>query len=218
MLDFLNRYARNLFYSQNGEEGVLIQCVRRFVDAGVLANEGAGHAVEIGGNDGKYCSNIALLIDSYWSGLYVEANYSLYQQCRTNWANNPRVRAQCCCVDGHNINAFVDERCDVLSLDTDGGDYDIFCGMQAQPKIVIVEIDSSIEPPSEYINPDGGVGYWAMTTAALERGYFVVCHTGNLVLCRQEYEPLFPECAAHPLLEWQQYFNRGWLPPPADTM
>jgi hypothetical protein len=83
--------------------------------------------------------------------------------------------------------------------------------MQARPEIVVVELDSSIEPPDERVNGDGGVGYWTMTVAALERGYFVLCHTGNLILCRQDYGYLFPECEPHPLLEWELYFNRSWL-------
>jgi hypothetical protein len=205
MLSFLHKYARNYKFSQNGEEGVLLEALVRL-------KQNQGYCVEIGGSDGLFCSNTALLLENAgWSGLFVESDYSLYLKCKENWKHNPRVRCQCSRVDARNINAFVDDRCDLLSLDTDGSDYAIFCGMQARPKIVIVEIDSSIEPPDECINPDGGVGYWTMTVAALERGYFVLCHTGNLILVRQDYGHLFPECEPHPLLEWELYFNRSWL-------
>lgn len=203
MLSFLNRYANNV-HSQNGEDGVIREAIRRLG----LAN---GNCVEIGGADGQWMSNTRLLLEHGWSGLYVEADYNLYLKSKSNWANFPQVRHQCCRVDGRNINAFVDDRCDLLSLDTDGSDFRIFCGFQSRPKIIIVEIDSSIEPPGERVNNDGGVGYWTMTVAALERGYFVLCHTGNLILVRQEYGHLFPECAPHPLLEWEKYFNRSWL-------
>jgi hypothetical protein len=203
MLSFLHKYAKNI-HSQNGEDGILWEAFMRI-------NPTHDHAVEIGGNDGRWMSNTANLIEQGWSGLFVEADYSLYLKCKENWKHNPLVRAQCSRVDGRNVNAFVDERCDLLSIDTDGSDYAIFCGMTARPKIAIVEIDSSIEPPSECVNSDGGVGYWAMTVAALERGYFVLCHTGNLILVKQEYGHLFPECAPHPLLEWELYFNRSWL-------
>jgi hypothetical protein len=203
MVSFLDRYGFNV-HSQNREDGVIAECIKRL---GLPAS----HAVEIGGNDGLWLSNIRHLIEQGWSGLYVESDYDLYLKSKLNWYDNPHVRCQCSRVDGNNINAFVDERCDVLSLDTDGGDCSIFCGMQARPSIVIVEIDSSIEPPDERVNSDGGVGYWTMVTAALERGYFVLCHTGNLVLVKQEYGYLFPECSAHPLLEWEKYFNRGWI-------
>lgn len=206
MLSFTAKYAKNYLASQNGEEGIIEECQRRGINI--------FHCVEIGGHDGRFCSNTAWVIESdirVVIGLFVEADYDRYLQCKSNWAHNPNVRSQCCRVDEHNINAFVDDRCDLLSVDTDGGDFKIFNGLVVRPKIVIVEIDSSIEPPSERFNADGAAGYWSMTVAALERGYFVVCHTGNLVLVRQEYAHLFPECAPHPLLEWELYFNRGWL-------
>lgn len=204
MLTFLETYGRNYKYSQNREEGVLKESLRRLgIPQGV--------AVETGGHDGHFCSNTALLAEQGWKVLFVEADYNLYLKCRENWAAFPNVRSQCSRVDVRNIQAFITEECDVLSLDLDGSDYDIFCGMKARPKIVIVEIDSSIEPPNEHVNSDGGVGYWAMTVAALERGYFVLCHTGNLILVKQEYGHLFPECGPHPLLEWELYFNRSWL-------
>lgn len=205
MLSFLNQYAKNYFASQNGEEGILLEVCRRL-------ELKRGYSVEAGGANGLFCSNTALLLqDHEWSGLFVESDYNLYEQCKVNWASHLEVRSQCSRVDGNNINAFVDERCDLLSLDTDGSDYEIFKRLRARPKIVIVEIDSSIEPPSERVNTDGGVGYWTMTTLALEKGYFVLCHSGNLCLVHQDYAHLFPECKPHPLLEWELYFNRSWL-------
>lgn len=207
MLSFLHKYAKNYSFSQNGEEGVIRECLRRI--NGAIPQP--GHAVEIGGSDGHWCSNIALLLQDNWSGLFVESDYNLYLKCKHNWVYYPKVRSQCSRVDGRNVNAFVDDRCDLLSIDTDGSDYEIFRGLKARPKIVIVEIDSSIEPPSERVNADGGVGYWTMTTLALESGYFLLAHTGNLVLVHQRYQHLFPECKPHPLLEWELYFNRGWV-------
>jgi hypothetical protein len=206
MLSFLNQYGTNYLTSQNGEEGILDECQRRGINI--------FHCVEIGAHDGRFCSNTAWAIESdirVVTGLFVEADYDRYLQCKSNWAHNLNVHSQCSRVDTRNINAFVDNCCDLLSLDTDGGDYSIFQGLQAKPAIVIVEIDSSIEPPDERVNADGGVGYWTMTTLALEKGYFVLCHTGNLILVRQDYAYLFPECQSHPLLEWELYFNRGWL-------
>lgn len=205
MLSFLHQYAKDYVFSQNGEEGVILEALIRI-------DVNKGHCVEIGGADGRFCSNTALLLQhDYWTGLFVEADYNLYLKCKENWKDDPRVRSQCSYVDERNINAFVDDRCDLLSLDTDGGDYRIFCGMKARPKIVIVEIDSSLPPDKEVFNADGAAGYWAMTVAALERGYFVLCHTGNLVLLRQEYGHLFPEIDKHPLVDYEHFFNDAWL-------
>lgn len=203
MLSFYERYRKDFAFSQNGEEGILLECVRRM-------NLESGHCVEIGGHDGLYCSNTAYLIQKGFSGLFVEADYDRYLQSKANWADNPSVRHQCCKVDGSNVNAFVPD-CDIFSTDTDGADYRIFAGLKARPKIVIVEIDSSIEPPSEELNSDGAPGYWPMTVLGLEKGYFLLCHTGNLIFVKQEYQHLFPEIDKHPLIEWEYFFNRAWV-------
>lgn len=206
MLSFLHKYAKNYTFSQNGEEGIILEALVRM---GV----NSGHCVEIGGNDGRFCSNTALLLQNkHWSGLFVEGDYGLYLQSKENWKDNPRVRHQCCYVDGKNINAFVHDDCDLLSLDTDGSDYEIFRGMTARPKIVIAEIDSSIPPESNAFNADGAAGYRAMMELAFGRGYFLLAHTGNLVLIRDEYVNLFAEVwGTHPLKDSDLYFNRAWL-------
>lgn len=205
MLSFLEKYAKNHVFSQNGEEGILIECLHR------MAIAGQGYAVEIGGHDGRYCSNTALLLENGWSGLFIEADYNLYLKCKENWKHNPRVRSQCCCVDENNINAFVDERCDVLSIDTDGPDYMIFDGLKAKPKVVIVEIDSGLNPEFASFNNDGAANYFAMTLLGITKGYFLLCHTGNLVFVDEQYKELFPEIEGDPLVDIDLYFNRSWL-------
>lgn len=204
MLDFINKYAGNV-HSQNGEDLVCAEALRRI---GITA----GHAVEIGANDGMWLSNTRLLIEQGWSGAFVEADYGLYLQCKANWAHRKDVKCICSQADGKNVNAFVDDSCDVLSLDTDGGDYEIFIGLKARPKIVIVEIDSSIPPDKDAFNSDGGAGYKPMVNLAREKDYRLLCHTGNLVLIHEQYAALFPEISrSDPILNSALYFNRSWL-------
>src|ERR1051326_2843682 len=138
MLSFLHKYGANI-HSQNGEDGIIAECVCRM-------RLQKGHCVEIGGNDGRWMSNTAHLIEQGWTALFVEADYDLYRACVQNWSFTNLVRSQCSRVDGKNINAFVGNDCDLLSLDTDGSDYEIFAGLKTRPKIVIMEIDSSIPP------------------------------------------------------------------------
>lgn len=204
MLSFLAKYGHNV-HSQNSEDGLIAECVSRM-------GLSSGHAVEIGGNDGQWMSNTRLLLESGWSGLFVEADYNLYLKSKQNWAGNPRVRSQCSRVDEKNINAFVDDRCDLLSLDTDGSDHKIFAGLKAEPKIIIMEIDSGIPPNVQGFNSDGAAGYFSAVELGLEKGYFLLCHTGNLVFIREEYKHLFPEVKSrHPLIDSEYYFNRAWL-------
>lgn len=203
MLSFLNKYGYNT-HSQNCEDGVIQECVKRM---GLTTR----FAIETGGNDGLWLSNIRLLLEQGWGGLYIEADYNLYLQCKQNWAHNPKVRSQCCYVDERNINAFVDDSCDLLSLDTDGSDYVIFDGLKAKPKIVIAEIDSSLNPDFASFNQDGGANYFAMTLLGITKGYFLLCHTGNIIFVDEQYKQLFPEIVGDSLTDIEHYFNRAWM-------
>lgn len=69
MLEFVNKYARNV-HSQNGEDGIVAECVNRL---GLVT----GHCVEIGGNDGQWMSNTRNLIEQGWSGAFIEAEWPL---------------------------------------------------------------------------------------------------------------------------------------------
>jgi hypothetical protein len=217
MLNFAAAYAYNV-HSQNGEDGIIQEVWKRITAAqrdGYRYNgEGAalGHAVEIGGNDGRWLSNTCLLLEQGWSGLFVERDYELHLKSKTNWAHRPDVRHQCATVDWQNINAFVDERCDLISLDTDGIDHQLFHGLLVKPKIAIVEIDSSIPPDQLGFNADGAAGYLEMLRLAQLRDYFLLCHVGNMIFLRNEFASLFPEIDCHPELDFEEYFNRSWLP------
>lgn len=204
MLSFYNKYAKDLIYSQNGEEGILIEVLKR------LKIE-KGECVEAGGHNGKYLSNTALLIDKGWTGKFIEADYDLWEQCCKNWQGNENVKSVCSFVSEANINAFVDEDTDVLSLDVDGIDFQIFRAMEAKPKVVIIEIDSSIPPDEERFNKEGGAGYLPMVKLAIEKGYFLLCHTGNLVLVDKQYKKLFPEIKGDGLKNSAEYFRTCWL-------
>lgn len=205
MLTFYNKYAKNYFSSQNGEEGIIEECLKRIKVTGKSC-------VEIGGNNGLWLSNTAWLIRFHeWKGKFVEADFDLWQKSCENWKDNPNVKSQCSMVDENNVNAFVSEDIDLLSIDTDGADYRILKAMIAKPKIVIIEIDSSIPPTHEGFNSEGGASYWEMVNLGKEKGYFVLCHTGNIVLVDSKYKKLFPEITGDPLIDHDLYFKKDWL-------
>lgn len=207
MLNFYQKYAKNFTFSQNGEEGILIECLDR-----MMFHVNKGHAVEIGGHDGRFCSNTALLLSQHgWSGLFVEYSYDLHLQSKANWVHCPNVRHQCCKVDERNINAFVDDTCDLLSIDLDGPDYKVFQGLQAKPKIVIIEVDSSIPPGVYDRNADGACGYSEMLDLGISKGFFLLSHTGNMVFVSDEYRHLFPEIVGDGVSNSELYFNRSWV-------
>lgn len=201
MLEFLYKYADNKIFSQNGEEGLLIECLKRM-------NIEKSHCVEIGAADGRWCSNTALLIDKSWSAHLIEKDFDQYQKAVENWKGREDVKVTCSLVDASNVNAFVDERCDVFSSDTDGSDYEIFEGLTSKPKIVIVEINSSIPPDEEKEN---GPYYKPMVKLGISKGYFLLVHTGNLIFIDNKYRNLFPEIKGNGLKNADKYFRTDWL-------
>jgi hypothetical protein len=205
MLSFFNKYGKCYTYCQNSEEGILEECVKRLkIDK--------GHCVEIGANNGTWLSNTAWLIkEKDFTGLMVEADYDLWEQCCKNWQGDERVRSTCSMVSASNINAFITADCDVASIDTDGIDYQIFQALEAKPKVVIIEIDSSIPPDEERFNKEGGAGYLPMVKLGIEKGYFLLCHTGNLVFVDKQYKKLFPEAKGDGVKNADEYFKRDWL-------
>lgn len=211
MLSFLRKYAQDFVFSQNGEEGLILECLLRL---GITS----GHCVEIGAHDGRYCSNTALLLQGEvgiapgpWTGLMVEKDFDLFQKCRANWAAFPGVKVTCSGASAENINAFVPEACDVFSTDTDGSDYQIFKALQAKPKIAIVEIDSGIPPGERGFNRDGAPGFTPMLELGIEKGYFLLAHCGNMFFVAEEYRSRFPEIKGDPLKVPELYFNPAWL-------
>lgn len=207
MLEFAATYGYDV-YSQNGEDGILAEALAR-----LFFQVNKGRSVEIGGNDGFYCSNTALLVARRgWSGLFVESNEELCRQSVEAWkplmvlASHLHLK-----VDGENVNTFVDDRCDLLSTDTDGADYEIFKGLKAKPKVVVIEIDSSLDPLTDAFNKDGGANYSAMVKLGQSKGYFVLCHVGNIIFVDEQYRELFPELGNRdPLLNVDLYFDRSW--------
>ena len=206
MLSFYNKYGKNFIFSQNGEEGVINEVLNRIKQINQVC-------VEIGANNGIWLSNTAWLIkEKGFTGLMVEADYDLWEQCCKNWAGNDKVKSTCSMANPSNINAFVDQSCDVLSIDVDGIDYQIFQALEAKPKVVIIEIDSSIPPDADRFNREGGAGYLPMVKLGIEKGYFLLCHTGNLVFVDKQYKKLFPEIKGDGLKNPGDYFRTNWLP------
>jgi len=206
MLTFTNKYARNITWSQNGEEGLLLEILNRIKLPGKKS-------VEIGGNNGQWCSNTAYLIRELgWSGKFIEADWDLHvAACEYYQDIKDRVKCACSFVTADNVNAFVPADTDVLSIDTDGIDVQILRALQAKPAVIIVEINSGFPPDVEHESDQQGASYLTMAKAAIEKGYFILAHTGNLVLVDSKYRKKFPEIEGDGVSNAGEYFRRDWL-------
>jgi hypothetical protein len=190
----LQPLRRNL-YSQNGEDGVVAELLKRL---GITK----GWFCEFGAWDGRYGSNCyALLRRKEWSGVMIEGvpeRFSLLQRLATKF-------------DGrlHAVETFVShdpgssETLDrvlartpipmefaLLSIDIDGFDYQVWSSLQHyRPTIVIIEINSSTPPGRERVHGEHGqqgTTFSAMLKLGTRKGYRLVAHTGNMIFVRDE--------------------------------
>lgn len=226
MLTFAKKYEDNKF-SQFGEDGILKEILSRL-------NIVTGKCCEFGAHDGKFCSNTRRLILDGWSAKLIECDPNLFDRLvklykqpthlnpsgegiRTVPIRNDVVlnnRA----VTMDNVNELVPQDLDVLSIDVDGIDYWLWDQYTGKPAVVIIEINSSLDPLSQVAgDPQHGSSYAAMWRLAVSKGYFLVCHTGNMIFVDWKYFDLFPELKNqetndpyHPIKDMNLFFNISW--------
>lgn len=187
MLTFYNKYKGGDF-SQNGESGIIDEICKR-----IKLNKGT--AVEFGAPTKDYCSNIFHLPEPAWNKMYFDIN-----------PQDPTImRAE---ITPENVNSII-PNCDILSIDVDGNDYNIWAAYKHKPAIVIIEINSSIHPEADYpvSSLSDGTGYKPMVGLGDKKGYMLICHTGNLIFVDQKYSDKFPEIDG----AWEDFFNTQWL-------
>jgi len=154
--------------------------------------------VEFGCPDYYFCSNTAYLAETGWK-------VTMYDN---NNGSDPRItRAE---ITKGNVNQLVGSPT-VLSIDIDNDDFWVWMAYLGMPAIVIIEINSGIHPTLWEVPGNKGTSYKPMVTMGLNKGYMLICHTGNLIFVDSKYANLFPELTPDPLKNWKDYFNQQWL-------
>lgn len=215
MLTFHEKYKADKF-SQNGEDGVIAEILRRLsIDSGVC--------VEFGAHDGIFCSNTRkLVLTGNWKALFIEGDNGLYDNLVRTYKQASHmdfgkpshkilpVTLLHAWVDQTNVNAILPKAIDVLSIDVDGIDYHIWEAFTGSAKVVIIEINSSLDPQSELRgDPQRGSSFKSMVELGSKKGYFPVCHCGNIIFVHEDYRDLFPEI---PIFVFpSDFFNTSWL-------
>jgi hypothetical protein len=154
-------------YSQNGEDGILQEVFKRL-------NITKGNACEFGSADGYFCSNTRLFIDQGWECVMLDM-----------------VNGQF--VTPENVNELVPAKLDLLSIDIDGNDYAVWAAYQGYAKVVVIEINSSLDPEIDYFTKEHGANFSIMEKLAYSKGYFLLAHTGNMIFVDKEVVELFPD-------------------------
>lgn len=191
--NFYNKYKTNV-YSQNGEDGIVGELLKR------LKIE-KGWVCEFGAWDGIHLSNTFNLVkNKNFNAVFIEGDRGKYKDLLITVEKFPNIIP---------INAFVDHNdtsnsldnllnqteipndFDILSIDIDSYDYQVWKSLQVyKPKIIIIEINSAVNVNnSNWIhtpNTYQGTGFKPTYELGLEKGYKFVLHTGNMFFVRED--------------------------------
>ena len=187
-------YRRNN-YSQNGEDGVLEVIFQKI--AKTLPKE--KWCVEFGAWDGKYLSNTFNLVQQGWKAVYIEGDPEKYQdllEISKKWKDMYPLHAYVGYkkedqnkLDNLLKNTAIPNDYELLSIDIDSFDLDVWEAYSGMPKVVVIEIDSNLKPGiyNRYnIGSKNGNSFSSTILVAKKKGYELVCHTGNLIFIRKD--------------------------------
>jgi hypothetical protein len=142
--------AERRFFSQNGEDGILLLLF------GVLGM-GARRAIEICAGDGIECNSANLIINHGWQALLVDGDARQTSTGARVYAHLPSTRRSpprfaTSWVTAENVNDLIrsngfDGDVDLLSIDLDGMDYWIWKALDAaRPRVVVLEYQTAWGP------------------------------------------------------------------------
>ena len=191
-------YKHNI-YSENGEDGILEKIFELL--SPVLSEE--KWCVEFGAWDGIYASNTYKFIKSGWYGVYIEGDKERFEDLLHTASKNSKIIPICEFVshrkdEKNNLNNIlartnIPNDFELLSIDIDSFDLDVWNSFSGNPKVVVIEINSSLRPGIIQWH-DGknfiGNSFTATLNCAKKKGYRLVCHTGNMIFVRDDLSNL----------------------------
>ena len=200
---FYEQYNNNV-YSQNGEDGIIEELLKR-----MKIEE--GWVCEFGAWDGKHFSNTFNLIqkNKNFKAVYIEGDEEKYQDLLKTVEEHPNIYPVHKNVEVEYLDVLyekawtldrilyplpIPKEFEILSIDVDSTDYHIWDQLTLYyPKIVIIEINSSVDPNNENWIQEAGhplyetTAFRPMLNLGLQKGYKFVCHTGNMIFVRDDY-------------------------------
>ena len=200
---WLNQRRKNV-YSQNGEDGVL---------EAILEKTGAANrcCCEVGAWDGMQFSNTYnLAANRDWRAIMIEADEARFSQL-VPLASPRLLPIQARVSDDLDLILSctpLPRDFDVLSIDVDGPDYQVWEALRLyRPRIVILEVNSMFPPGVREAPSYGGVSLELAVLLAKSKGYELALHTGNAIFVLRELAPLLDVDAER----WQELFDSSWM-------
>lgn len=191
----LLKFRKNV-YSENGEDGVLEEILKRL---NLFTTDKEKWCVEFGAWDGKHVSNTFRLVEQGWRAIYIEGDKKKYNDLLETVKSFPNIEPINAMVgfdanDDNNLNQLlsassIPQDFDLLSIDIDSYDLAVWQCFKGVPKVVVIEINSTIRPGILQWH-DGksqqGNSFSSTVNIAKDKGYSLVCHTGNLIFVRDD--------------------------------
>jgi hypothetical protein len=210
---FFEKYKKDI-YSQNGEDGVVEEILNRL-------DINNGWVCEFGAWDGVHLSNTFSLIEKGFKGVLIEGDevkFADLLELKKTYSNIFPIQSFVSHLKEEKGLDFLlsktnlPKNFDVLSIDIDGFDYQVWKSLQFyQPKLVIIEINSSINPNnfSHIHTPEKyqGTGFAAMNQLGEQKGYKFLCHTGNMFFIKKE---LYKKLDIPNYIDLEN-FRRDWI-------
>ncbi len=185
------KYRRNI-YSQNGEDGILEELIKR-IDLKEI------EVCEFGAWDGKHYSNTFNLVENYAAkAVYIEQDKVRFNdliETSKHFKNilpiNSSINLKGNLFDKVVANTFLKKNFDILSIDIDSNDLEVWESIKNyEPKIVIIEICSYILPGKlERYNLEKNTknSFTSTINVGKSKGYTPIAHVGNLIFIKNEY-------------------------------
>ena len=148
-------------FSQNGEDGILREILRRM-------KKEKGSFVEIGSGDGRE-NNTRLLLETGWEGVWIdgsERRCSLAGKVNKKFIENGKLKIRNSLVNVENVNQLmtdlkVPQNIDVLSLDVDLNTYHVWEKLEeTSAQIAIIEYNGYFPAESDWVAEYDPDGWW----------------------------------------------------------
>ncbi len=200
MESYFLKFSKNI-NSQCGEDGIIEEILK-------ILQINDGVVVEFGAMDGYALSNTYnLWKDKKFKSILIEKSVNRAEDLNKIQNEMDNVECFICEVSPNklepnsidnilhrskfNIN---NENLILMSIDIDSCDYYIFESIEKfLPKIIIIETNTNYKYDEEYVSFDNGCSLFSVVKLAEEKGYSLICHTGNAILVRNDLVYLLPK-------------------------